>query len=357
MNDLVRRLLALPDQASTMAASIDRLHFAVISVTMLGATVVAAMALYFVVRYREGATRPSRVRRLSSRGFEYPLIASVLGLFLSFWVLGFRQYVDLSTPPAGALDVYVVAKQWMWKFSHPEGQDELAVLTVPVGRPVRLLMTSRDVIHSFYVPAFRIKQDVLPGRYTSAWFEATHPGSYDVFCAELCGVSHSYMRARVDVLSPEAYDEWLSRTRANEGVASLADQGRLVAQRAQCVSCHTADGRRHLGPTWRGLYGSWVDLVGGHRVMADEAYLTRSMMEPAADVVLGFRPLMPTYQGKLHAAEVAALLEYIKSVRAAPDPAVVAEPPLWPSTAGGEGAESGPAPAPGEEESRSGNDH
>src|SRR4051794_22681425 len=206
------RLLALPEEASTTAASVDRLHFAVISVSMLGATAVAVTAAYFLIRYRESATprpvsRPGRVLQV-----EYGLIVAVLGLFLAFWVVGFRQYVDLSTPPPDALDVYLVAKQWMWKFSHPEGQDELATLTVPARTPIRLVMTSRDVIHSFYVPAFRVKQDVVPGRFTSVWFEATDPGVYDIFCAELCGVSHSRMHGHVVVLSQADYAAWRDRT-------------------------------------------------------------------------------------------------------------------------------------------------
>jgi len=342
----VRGLLALPEEASTIAERIDRLHVAVISVTMVGATLVALVALFFVIRYREPSKLPPGYDGTKTRKYEYPLIGLTLGLFLLFWVVGFRQYVDLSTPPPDAMDVYVVAKQWMWKFSHPEGQDELSVVTVPVGRPVRLVMTSRDVIHSFYVPAFRIKQDVVPGRFTSTWFEVKRPGTYDVFCAELCGVSHSFMHAEVVALNPEDYAAWQERTAAESGVASLAERGKLIAERSQCMACHTVDGRRHLGPTWRGLYQSQVTLEGGRTVLADEAYLTRSMMQPLADIVAGFKPLMPTFQGRLAAPEVAALLEYIKSLRPPPDPAVVAEPPLWPNAETVAAPDGRAAPAP-----------
>ena len=212
-------------------------------------------------------------------------------------------------------------------------------------------MTSRDVIHSFYVPAFRIKQDIVPGRFTSTWFEVTKPGTYDVFCAELCGVSHSYMHATVVALTAEAFAAWQDRTTAESGVASLTERGKAVAARAPCMACHTADGRRHLGPTWRGLYYSTVGLTDGRHVIADEAYLTRAMMEPLADVVTGFKPLMPTYQGKLTAPEVAALLEYIRSVRAAPDPAIVVAPPLWPNAEAVRAEDGGAAPAPSREDS------
>jgi cytochrome c oxidase subunit II len=328
LNDFLRRILMLPEQASTVARDVDTLHYVVIVTTMTGAAGVTLAAAWFVIRYRSTETPRPRRRQRTLRA-EIGLISGIFLLFLTFWVVGFRQYVRLETPPAGVLDVYVIAKQWMWKFSHPEGQDELSVLTVPANRPVRLIMTSRDVIHSFYVPEFRIKQDVVPGRYTAVWFEAVKPGRYEVFCAELCGASHSLMRAEVIALGADDYAKWMARTAGEQG-PSLARQGELTASEKQCLSCHTTDGRRHLAPTWRGLYGSWVTLTDGRRVFADEAYLTRSMMSPAEDVVAGFRPVMPTYAGRLSSAEVAAMLEFMKAIREPPDPSVVAAPPLYP---------------------------
>jgi cytochrome c oxidase subunit 2 len=323
----LRRLLYLPEQASSVAREIDLLHFLIIGTTFLGALLVALSVLWFVVRYRARGPRTGLPARRSTRRFELALSAFVLGLFVFFWVLGFRQFRALRAAPRESLDVYVVAKQWVWKFSHASGVEELETLTVPVGVPVRLVMTSRDVIHSFYVPAFRIKQDVLPGRYVSAWFEAVKPGRYDILCAEFCGLSHSNMRGTVVVLERDAYDRWL-RGFDPAPERSIAALGERVAARKQCTACHTADGRRHVGPTWRGLFGSWVELEGGRRVLADEEYLTRSMMDPAVDRVAGYRAVMPTYQGSLSSGEVAALLFYIKTLRAPPDPAIAALPEL-----------------------------
>ncbi len=330
MNDVerwLRLLLQLPEPGSSFARDIDRLHFSVITVAMLGALLVTLASLWFVMRYREGARRRPRPSRRQTRRVEFAFSVLALGLFITFWVVGFRQYVALRTPPAKTLDVYVVAKQWVWKFSHPEGIDELETLTVPAGQPVRLVMTSRDVIHSFYVPAFRIKHDVLPGRYVSVWFEAVTPGRYEILCAEFCGLSHSEMRGEVRALSPVDYARWLKDRKPAEG-KSLVALGEAVAARRQCLACHTSDGRRHVGPSWRGLFDSWVTLDDGRRVLADEEYLTRSMMEPMTDRVAGYRPVMPTYQGGLPNGEVAALLEYIKALRDPPDPRVAALPPL-----------------------------
>jgi cytochrome c oxidase subunit 2 len=331
MNELMRRLLFLPPQASTFAVPIDWFHFVVIGITMLGATGVAITTLLFMWRYRrlrDGDATPQTHARLRQEIF---IAGSLLTMFLAWWVVGFRQYVAMEMPPEGATEVYVTAKQWMWKFAMPGGRRSISVLTVPVGRPVKLVMTSRDVIHSFFVPAFRIKQDVIPGRYTTVWFEATEPGTYDIFCTEYCGVSHSRMRGVVVALSQPDYDAWLARTQEqvqlagedfeNAGGAGepsggdLVELGRKVASRKQCFACHAIDGQRHIGPSWRGLYRAPIPLADGRTMIADEAYLTRSMMDPASEVHAGYKPVMPTYQGILEAPEAAAIVEFIKSLR------------------------------------------
>lgn len=218
--------------------------------------------------------------------------------------------------PADAATVYVSAKQWMWKFTYPDGRVANDILTVPAGRSVRLAMISRDVIHSFYVPGFRLKQDVLPGRYTSIWFQATEPGEYPIFCAEYCGVAHSMMRGTVKVLSPTDYESWLSQpVKDASGLTDLRADGENAARKRECLACHTVDGQRHVGPTWAGLYGLWITMNDGRRVLADEEYLTRLMMEPNADVVDGYKSVMPSYFGLLPQPEVAAMVEYIKSLR------------------------------------------
>jgi cytochrome c oxidase subunit 2 len=314
-NEFYRRILALPPQASSVARKIDALHYFEITVMFAVAAGIAVAALYFVVRYRRRSEedRPPRVR--PSLLFEVTTYGGLLGFFLLVWVIGFAQYVGLAAPPPDAMDVYVTGKQWMWKFSLPDGTASTGVLYVPAGRAVRLLLTSRDVIHSFFVPAFRIKRDAVPGLYTTIWFEAPNPGSYQILCAELCGAGHSQMRGTVEVLPPAQYAAWL-RDRMPRGgrTTALAERGRDAAARQGCLRCHTTDGQRHIGPTWLGLYGSRVPLADGTTVVADEAYLTQSMMDPMAQIVATYAPLMPSYQGQLTPPDTAAIVEFIKSL-------------------------------------------
>jgi cytochrome c oxidase subunit 2 len=317
MTQLLRALLNLPPQASTYAASIDLLHFFVITTTMLGATFVFGLALWFLVVNRRRAKGELTPEVRSSVPAEMTTIGLLLTVFLVFWIVGASQYDRMMTPPPGAIPVYVTAKQWMWKFSYADGRSSMDVLTVPVNRPVKLVMTSRDVIHSFYVPAFRMKHDVVPGRYYAAWFQATTPGTYDIRCAEFCGVSHSRMLGSVRVLSAEDYGKWLASPDPGEAHDLVAD-GMAVAARRGCLNCHTIDGQRHIGPTWAGLYGSTVRLEDGRTVVADDGYLTKSMMEPADEVVAGFKPVMPTYRGVLEEPEVAALVELMASLKDKP---------------------------------------
>jgi cytochrome c oxidase subunit 2 len=330
MMEFMRAILALPVGASTAADGVDLLHFFVITVTMLISTYVFATAAWFCVRYYRKSTGQLTARLVASRRHELFTIGAVLTMFILWWVIGFRQYVHMAESPKDADVVYVDAKQWMWKFTYPGGRSANDVLTVPLGRPVKLVMTSRDVIHSFYVPAFRTKMDVIPGRYTTLWFQATKLGTYPIWCAEYCGVSHSLMRGEVNVLSQEDYAKWerdgrdeakladCGRGPGSCGGGDLVELGRAVAVRRACVACHTLDGQRHVGPTWSGLYGSERTMSDGRKLIADEAYLTRSMMEPNVDVVAGYPQVMPTYQGTLTAAETGALVELIRSLKDRP---------------------------------------
>ena len=315
MLELFRELFALPPGASSFADGIDWLHLFVIGTTLLGVSVITFLALVFIVRYRQRPGDHSTPVVRVSGGREAALVLGTLALFLLWWVIGYRQYLTMRVRPEGADAVYVTAKQWMWKFSHGQGQIENNRLTVPVGQPVELIMISRDVIHSFYVPAMRVKQDVLPGRYVSVWFRPVKAGTYPIYCAEYCGILHSGMLGEVRVLSGTEYRHWqedASRARP------LAELGREAAVKHACFSCHTVDGQRHIGPTWSKLYGSEVALSNGQHVVADAAYLTESMMDPAAQVVLGYAPVMPTYLGSLDASETGAIVEYIRSLQDAP---------------------------------------
>jgi cytochrome c oxidase subunit 2 len=318
MTDLLRRLLFLPPQASSIAASVDLLHASLILASVVGFTAVAAVSLVLVCTHRQEGPRPRPTPQVRAPPrLELGVAGAILALFIAWWVVGFRLYVRMQTPPAEALEVYVTAKQWMWKLGYPDGRGAINTLTVPAGRPIKLHMISRDVIHSFFVPAFRLKHDVLPGRTTTLWFQADAPGTYPILCAEYCGLSHSEMRGVVRVLTPEAYAGWLTTPSDEEpvsGAGSMMQRGEDAARRHGCFACHTTDGQRHIGPSWRGLYGATIQLADGESVRADEAYLTESMMDPRAKLVAGYPANMPTYQGQLDPVDAAAIVEYIKSL-------------------------------------------
>ncbi len=332
MNELLRRMLFLPPQASDYARRVDHLHYFVIATTMVAAFGVFLTALVFFVKYRRRSDTDVTPRVRPRLVHEIVFIGTPLAFFLLWFAIGFPQFTELQRPPQGAMDIYVQAKKWMWKFAYPGGPSAIDTLRVPAGRPVRLLLTSRDVIHSFYVPALRVKQDALPGRYTQTWFTAERPGRYDVFCAEYCGVGHSTMLGEVVVMPAAEFDDWMAQqtrglARSQDASAapgeevraasSLVEEGQRAAARSGCLKCHTLDGTRHIGPTWLDLYGRTEKLADGRDVVADEGYLTRSMMDPGADVVVGFQNVMPTYQGKLTPPEAAAIVEYLKSLKTA----------------------------------------
>jgi cytochrome c oxidase subunit 2 len=324
-------MLFLPEQASTFAMDVDRLHYFVIIVTMVSSLAVGLTAIAFFWKYRRRQENQATPFVGPTPMFEVLAISVPLAFFLVWFAIGFRDFVKVSSPPPDAMDVYVQAKQWMWKFSYPEGPNSLGVLHVPADRPVRLLITSRDVIHSFFVPAFRIKMDALPGRYTEIWFTATKPGRYQILCTEYCGAQHSKMWGEVVVLAPGAFDEWIKEQQrglvtrqdvlADETgqvspQGSLAQWGKQVAVAQGCLRCHNVDTTLpSTGPSWVDLYQQVTKLTDGREIIADEAYLTESMMEPTVKVVAGFQPLMPNYQGKLSGPEAAAIVEYIKSLR------------------------------------------
>jgi cytochrome c oxidase subunit 2 len=331
MNEFMRRLLFLPEQASTFAKDVDHLHYFVISVTMVASAAVAIIAITFLWKYRRRQENQATPFIAPTALFEVVAIGVPLSFFLLWFAIGFRDFVKVSSPPPDAMDVYVQGKQWMWKFAYPDGPNSVSVLHVPANRPVRLLITSRDVIHSFFVPAFRIKMDALPGRYTEIWFTATKTGRYQILCSEYCGAQHSKMWGEVVVMAPEAFDEWIKEqqrglvTRADVLAdetgqvslqGSLAQMGKQIAVAQGCLRCHNVDTTLPAtGPSWVDLYQQTTKLTDGREIIADEAYLTESMMEPTVKVVAGYQPLMPNYQGKLSGPEAAAIVEYIKSLR------------------------------------------
>lgn len=348
LNYYLRRILFLPPQASSFSKPIDHIHYLIIGTTMIiGFFLFLTIAIFCLKYRRRGSEKFPVVPKVTAKvPMEIVLWGVPLTTFLVWFFLGFHWYVRVETPPPDAMDIYVMAKKWMWKFTYPGGPSSLNVLRVPVGRDVRLLMTSRDVIHSLFVPAFRDKQDVLPDRYTQMWFKVMSPGSYVVYCAEYCGLKHSYMWAKIIALPPHQFDEWLSKQEQGEVAkrdarpsklegnllpfpahSDLVSQGLRVAEAKGCFQCHSSDGKAGTGPTWLDLYGKRVTLSDGKQVRADEAYLTQSMMEPDSQIVRGFQPLMPSFRDDLTAAQAGALVEYIKSLRSPRAGQLPGEPP------------------------------
>jgi len=347
MNELLRKLLFLPEQASQHARDVDGLHYFVVLTSVATAVVIFGTALFFMVRYRRRSEDQKTVEVQPHHWHEAVFVGVPLAVFLLWFAIGFPQYIELTRPPPDAMDVFVQGKKWMWKFAYPGGPSAIDVLRVPAGRPVRLLITSRDVIHSFYVPELRVKQDALPGRYTQTWFNADRPGRYQVFCAEYCGLSHSGMLAELVVMPPADFDAWLAEQRRGQVLAqdgaptpgevllpssSIAEQGRTVAAAQGCLKCHSVDGSRHIGPTFLDLYQRQEKLSTGELVPADEPYLTKSMMDPAAQVVAGYQNVMPSFQGRMSPPEVAAVVEYIKSLKTPAVHAGPSEGPVYEST-------------------------
>ncbi len=299
-----------PEQASTLAPRVDALLFFLLAVSTFFTLLIAGCIVVFAIRYRR---RPGNEVAEQVHGSDRLEIAwSVIPLLLCLvmYVWGAQLYFAAASPPPDALEVYSVAKQWMWKFQHLSGPREINELHVPVGLPVKVLMTSQDVIHSLFVPAFRVKQDVLPGRYTQLWFQATTPGTYHLFCAEYCGTLHSGMIGQVVAMEPADFQRWL----AGGTAASPAVAGEKLFADLGCVTCHSA-GAQARCPDLAGLFGRTVTLTTGQTLTADEGYIRESILTPGAKIVAGYENIMPTYQGLVNEEGVLQLITYIKSLQ------------------------------------------
>ena len=303
-----------PEQASNFAPAVDHLLYFLLAVATFFTLLIFCSIFYFAVRYRRRSENeiPPEVHG----GMTLEILWTVIpfGLTMVMFTWGASVFFSISRPPDDAIELYAVGKQWMWKLQHMEGRREINELHIPVGRAVKLMMTSEDVIHSFYVPAFRTKEDVLPGRYTTTWFKPTVPGRYHLFCAEYCGTNHSGMTGWVYVMEPHDYEAWLS---GGTGEGTLASNGEKLFQELACANCHKADGSGRC-PSLVALYNKTVELSGGGTIQADEAYLRESILNPAAKVVAGYQPIMPTFQGLVNEEGVLQLIEYIKSLTPAP---------------------------------------
>jgi cytochrome c oxidase subunit 2 len=304
-------LRLIPEQASTVARQVDALFLFLIAVTVFFSGLIFLLVLVFAIKYRRRseAERPKAIH--GSLLLEAFWTVVPLGIALVIFVWGAYLYFVISRPPAAAMEVYVVGKQWMWKLQHPTGQREINELHVPIHRPVKLTMTSEDVIHSFYVPAFRVKADVVPGKYTSIWFEATKTGEYHLFCSEYCGTSHAVMGGRIVVMEPAEYERWLA---GGVGEESLPAAGEKLFGRLGCSTCHRSDGSGR-GPSLVGKFGRTEKLTSGETIVVDESYLRESILNPQAKITAGYPPIMPTFKGLVSEDQLVQLLAYLKSLK------------------------------------------
>jgi cytochrome c oxidase subunit 2 len=302
-----------PERASTIGGEVDALFLFLLGVSVFFVTLIAGSILFFAVRYRRShrAEYPQPIVGLLKLEIFWSVVPLMLTLVMFAW--GADIFFRVQTPPREAMEISVVGKQWMWKAEHPSGQREINELHVPAGRPVTLRLISEDVIHSFYVPAFRLKEDVLPGRYTTLWFEATEPGDYHLFCAEYCGTKHSEMVGRVVVLNPADYQRWLA---GRLDVQPTSLRGEWAFQRLACQSCHGASDDVRRGPALAGRFGEPVQLSNGQTETFDAAYVRESILKPQEKLVAGYPAIMPTYQGQISESEILAIIDYLKSRQA-----------------------------------------
>ena len=302
----------LPESASTFASKVDALYFYLSGVTLFFTLLISGVLIFFVIKYRRRS--PYEIPRPIAGSHKLETLWSVVPFLIamSMFVWGAQLYFHQSRSPKNADEIYVVGKQWMWKIQHSTGQREINEMHVPVGRKIKLIMTSEDTIHDFFVPAFRIKTDVLPGRYTTQWFEATKPGTYHLFCAEYCGMNHSGMIGSVIVMQPADFDNWLS---GNASQQTPAVAGQQLYESLGCVSCHGARGEGGRGPALAGLFGKQVHLANGSTMTADESYIRESIENPQAKMVLGFGPIMPTFQGQVTPEQLIQMMAFIKSLQ------------------------------------------
>ncbi|MBQ43871.1 MAG: cytochrome c oxidase subunit II [Gemmatimonadetes bacterium] len=299
-----------PEQASTFAWQVDYLYFLLLALSAFFAVAIFFFLVLFSFKYRRRSEdeRP----RPSEDSIAMEVTWSIIPLILSLAVfaLGAGVFFRMYRAPENAIDIYVVGKQWMWKVQHPEGKREINELHVPVNQPVRLTLASEDVIHAFSVPAFRIKRDVVPGRYNTMWFEATKAGEYRLFCAEYCGTQHSGMTGRVVVMEQDEFQNWLSGGASGE---TMVEAGARQFQQLGCETCHKESGQGR-GPKLSGVYGHTVELTTGQEVVADEDYLRSSILDPGSQVVVGYKPIMPTFQGQLSEETLMQIISYLQSL-------------------------------------------
>jgi cytochrome c oxidase subunit 2 len=298
-----------PPQASAIAPYMDAFYFFLLLISLVGLVLVGLMVGTFSIMFRK-EKNPQATHIEGSTLLEATWTIIPLALFMVCFVWGALLYFRIYNPPTNAMNIYIVGKQWMWKAEHPGGQHEINALHIPVGRNVQLTMISQDVFHSFSIPAFRVKREVIPGRYSTVWFRATQPGTYHLFCTQYCGTLHSSMIGDIVAMSPDDYEKWTAGSTSGQ---SLAQNGERLYASLGCNSCHsgTAGAR---GPNLAGIYRSKVTLEGGRTVTADDEFLRGSILNPTTHAMAGYAPIMPTYQGQVSEEGLIDLVEYIKGL-------------------------------------------
>ncbi len=307
------RSILLPAAASDYARRVDDLYIFLVVLSGLLFLLVGGLLSYFVLRYRR--RRPGEVTPHITENFRLEVFWTVVPLIIVtvifFW--GFHGYMQATVAPAEAMEIQVTAKRWLWEFEYPWGARTVNEIHIPVGKPVKFILTSADVIHSFYVPGFRLKTDVLPNRYTELWFTPLNEGLHTIFCAEYCGRGHSDMSGKIWVDSEARYQEWLENGDQASQNMPLAELGKLLYESRGCATCHSLDGTRGQGPSFKGIFGERHRMAGGTAVLVDENYIRESMLEPQAKIREGYQGIMPTFQGLLREREILALIEFIKA--------------------------------------------
>jgi cytochrome c oxidase subunit 2 len=303
-------LFGAPPEASSLAPHVDLLFYSLLAASALVVAALLVVNLTFLIRFRRGSPAPRPPLRISTNKIEVGWISATLVIFLCFFFWGAHLYISQERPPHGATEINVVGRQWMWDIRQPNGRREFDELHVPVGTPIRLLLSSEDVIHSFFVPAFRVKQDVVPGKIVSAWFEATKPGTYQIFCTQYCGTAHASMTGRVIAMPPDAYAQWLDE---GNPLPSLSNRGRALFIRYGCAGCHTAGSPIHAPPL-EGVYGHLQPVENRRFIRADDAYIRDSILLPEQHITAGYPNIMPSFKGVIPEGDLLDLIAYVKSL-------------------------------------------
>lgn len=310
----------IPEEASNLAAGVDNVLLVITVISVFFFLLISAFLIYFSIKYRRKSENEETPHTTGNMVLEviWTIVPSIL--LMVFFVWGYVEFVNMKTPPKDAMEVNVTAKQWLWEFEYYTGRKTINELYVQQNRPVRMVMRSEDVLHSFFVPQFRVKQDILPGNYTQLWFTPTKAGTFDLFCAEYCGTGHSNMLAKVHVLPSEAYSRWMDKGKAGAATAAASDlppaeRGKNVYTQKGCNACHSVDGSSGVGPTFKGIFGKQEEMQSGETITVDENYLRESILEPQAKMVKGYQPVMPSFKGILSDDEITSVIEYIKTLK------------------------------------------